>query len=198
MDSRSTPRPEASRATRLLHRIAEGERQLEAELLEVVYRDLRELAGAHMRAERPDHTLQATALVHEAWLRVDPAGREPAACRSQFLAAASRAMRSVLIDHARKRNAVKRGGGVTMLLRDADEVERWDADLQQVLDVEEALVRLAARDAELARIVEMRFFGGLGAQEIADALGKTRRQIEGSWAFARGWLGRELERGRAR
>lgn len=189
----STPPP--PQVTALLRRIAAGEQELGAELLELLYQELHELAAGLMRGERANHTLQPTALLHEAWLRIDPAKQEPAECRTHFLRLAARAMRSVLVDHARRRNALKRGGAFSVVIADEDELGQWDADAQRILDIEAALEKLTEKDAELAQIVELRFFGGLSAAQVAEALGKSRRQIEGSWAFARGWLRRELDRG---
>ncbi|MEM7306759.1 MAG: ECF-type sigma factor [Planctomycetota bacterium] len=190
----------AGETTRLLRRVADGEQGLEGQLLELLYGELRQVAGALMRGERDDHTLQPTALLHEAWLRLDLGGLDAGSCRGQFLRLASRAMRGVLVDHARRRNALKRGSGRRLVAVDEEAQLSGEAGairVDQVLEIEEVLGRLAGRDPELAQIVEMRFFGGVSAAEIGAALGKTRRQIEASWAFARGWLRRELERGDA-
>jgi RNA polymerase sigma factor (TIGR02999 family) len=189
-------------ATALLQRAAEGDRGAREELLGLLYRELHALAEAQMRGERADHTLQPTALLNEAWIRLvetpgDPASglRGPAAghCRgrSHFLCTAARAMRNVLVDHARRRAARKRGAPAERVALDEALAPYEDRALDLVA-LDETLERLGARDAELARVVELRFFGGLTAQETAAALGLSVRQVEGAWVTARGWLRQEL------
>ena len=161
------------------------------ELLAIVYDELRQLARRQLQGERAGHTLQATALVHEAYLRLVDARDLRWESRGHFFGTAARAMRQVLVDHARRRNAGKRGGAmkrVTLESSIADE----DAVAADVLDLHEALERLTANDTELARLVELRFFAGLTLDETADALGVSRRKVAKDWSVARLWLQREL------
>ena len=161
------------------------------ELLAIVYDELRQLARRQLQGERAGHTLQATALVHEAYLRLVDSRDLRWESRGHFFGTAARAMRQVLVDHARRRNAGKRGGAmkrVTLESSIADE----DAVAADVLDLHEALERLTANDTELARLVELRFFAGLTLDETADALGVSRRKVAKDWSVARLWLQREL------
>lgn len=200
------PHPDAGQATRLLLRLREGDGEAGEELLGLLYRELHGLASALMRGERAGHTLQPTALVHEAWLRLVPgrAGASEAAeaeggvqDRGHFLRLAGRAMRRVLVDHARRRGAGKREAGREALELDEHELALWERDPGEILGIDETLARLERVDAEAAHIVELRFFAGLTVEETATALGRSARQIEGGWVFARGWLRRELARGDA-
>ncbi|MFG0317887.1 MAG: ECF-type sigma factor, partial [Planctomycetota bacterium JB042] len=160
------------------------------------YAELRELAGALMAAEPRAHTLQPTALVHEAWLRLGSATERGAgdSDRAYFLGAAARAMRRILVDHARGKKAAKRGGG-----RESAPLEAVDLIARtipvDVLSLNATLERLAETDRQLARIVELRYFAGLTLDETAAALGLTARQVDRAWTLARGWLHRELRRG---
>ena len=161
-----------------------------SDLIPQVYQELRRLAGAYMRRERPGQTLQATALVHEAYLRLADAGR-PWADRNHFVAIAARSMRQILVERARARGAQKRWAGLDRvsltesLIRGA----REDAMLPAL---DEALARLEAIDAEQARIVELRYFVGLAIEEAAEALGMSPATLKRRWALARAWLFREL------
>ena len=188
--------PHETNTTELLQRANAGDTAAREQLLGLVYVEMHSLARAKLRGERSDHTLQATALVHEAWLRLFGAGAaEPEGVgwqgRSHFLGAAASAMRHVLVDHARRRAAHKRSpAGVRVELEislTAFEEHAWD-----LLALDESLERLAQRDAELARVVELRFFGGLTSEEAGQVLGWSVRQVEGAWVTARGWLRREL------
>jgi RNA polymerase sigma factor (TIGR02999 family) len=181
------PAPET--VTQLLEDARHGDPQALDRLLPLVYAELHRIAESHMRSERPDHTLQPTALVNEAFLRL--VGGTPAAYndRTHFLSAASRAMRRVLVDHGRMRQAAKRGGlNVTL---DEALVGAQPKSLD-MLALDDALTRLAAADPRSAQVVEMRFFGGLGIPEIADALGTSPATVKRDWQFAKGWLAREL------
>lgn len=161
-------------------------------LLHELYQELRELAAHHLRGERAEHTLQPTALVHEAYLRLNARGGLELQGRTHFLAVASIAMRRVLVDHARGRAALKRGGGATHV--SVGEANAISEDrTQDVLLVDAALARLALEDAQAGRIVEMRFFAGMTEREIAEVLGVTDRWVRKQWAFARAWLRRDLE-----
>ena len=162
-----------------------------ARLFEVVYDELRRLAARLLRGERAGHTIQPTSLVHEAYLRlVDATGLHPES-RAHFFGIAARAMRQVLVDHARRRAAAKRGGGldrITLVEGVAGEEDR----AYELLELEEALERYAAIDARAARVVELRVFGGLTGDEAAAVLGVSRRTVDGDWAMAKMWLTREL------
>ena len=185
---------DASPVTRLLRRISGGDEAARNELLPLVYDELRALAGAFFRTEREGHTLQPTAIVHEAWLRLagSPAGF---ASRRHFMAIAGTTMRRVLVDHARARGADKRGSDWARVTLDGRrDAGREDAGLDaDVLSVHEALERLAALDPRQARIVEMRWFGGLTVPEVAEELGLVPRTVEKDWTMARAWLARELD-----
>ena len=172
----------------------------------VVYDELRRLAAAHLAGERPGHTLNPTALVHEAYLRLRASGgREPPdgsghqgahAPRSpedgRFFAAAAEAMRRILIDHARRRGAAKRGGGSARAALDADQLPAATGPGSDVSAVDEALTRLAALDPPTAELVKLRYFAGLTLAEAASALGLAPRTADRLWAFAKAWLFREL------
>ncbi len=146
-----------------------------------------------MGLERRNHTLQATALVHEAWVRIGQ-GPDQEVDREHFLATAARAMRNVLIDHARAHRAQKRGGGVLALTLDSvlDAFQESDVDL---LELDQALDQLKENDEELSQIVELRFFGGLTEQETADILSISKRSVSRGWTMARNWLRAALSPG---
>jgi RNA polymerase sigma-70 factor, ECF subfamily len=155
------------------------------ELTPLVYADLRRLAGRYLRDEDPSHTLQATALVHELYVRIGSIQEIDWKGRGQFIAVAAQMMRRILIDHARKRRAAKRDASIGVPIRDA----AVDPD---VLDVDRALEKLAADYPRHAQIVELRFFGGLRAPEIAESLGLSLRTVERDWQFAKAWLQHEV------
>lgn len=159
-------------------------------LLAAVYDELRRLAQSYLGGERAGHTLTATALVHEAYLKLAGAGRLPGE-RSVFLASAAQAMRRILVDHARARKALKRGGsGARVALDDA---MAWFEERRIDLPgLDAALSRLAERDARKARVVELRFFAGLTMEQVAEVLGTPRRTVERDWTLARAWLKRAL------
>lgn len=160
-------------------------------LLASVYEDLRRLAAHQLRREQGSHTLQATALVHEAWLRLDGQAAENWQNRAQFIAVAAEMMRRVLVDHARARLRVKRGSGaVKVSLSEATELA--DGREVEVLDLDRALHRLAEVDARKAKLVELRYFGGLTIEEAAAAAGSSPATAERDWRFARAFLRREL------
>src|SRR5262245_42100789 len=185
---RASQVPPMSEVTQILQAIAAGDPDAASQLLPLVYDELRRLAAAHLAREKPGQTLDATALVHEAWLRL--AGGQPFTSRSHFLRAAAEAMRRILVDHARARNADKRGGGWTRV-----ELADWHKVAQapeQVLALSEALERLAALEPRKAELVTLRFFGGLSMPQAADALGVSLPTAERWWAFARSWLYTDL------
>src|SRR5262245_335102 len=178
--------------TQLLEAAAGGDRMAAAELLPLVYDELRKLAAARMAEEKPGHTLQATALVHEAYVRLvggDESRRWTG--RGHFLAAAAEAMRRILVEAARRKGSLRRGGGRPRAeLRDADLAP--DEAPDEVLAVDEALAGLAAADPQAAELVKLRYFAGLSVPEAAEALGLTTRTAERLWAYARAWLRRAL------
>jgi RNA polymerase sigma-70 factor (ECF subfamily) len=195
----TTP-PEAASVTELLHAWAEGDARASESLVRLVYDELRRQAQLALRREDAAHTLQPTALVHEAWLRL--VGQQDARweSRTQFFAIAAEMMRRVLLDHARSRMALKRGGGaVQVSLGDADlpgsaPAEGSALDAVDVMALDDALTRLAVMDPQKARLVELRYFVGLSIPEAATALGVSTATIGREWAIARMWLRRELER----
>ena len=165
------------------------------ELAPLVYDELRRLAAAYMRRERPGQTLQATALVHEAYLRLAGAGT-PWTDKRHFIGIAARSMRQILVERARARGAQKRWAGLNRVtLTDALAVAAESEGMLPALD--EALTRLEQIDAEQARIVELRYFAGLSIEETADALGMSPATLKRRWAMARAWLFRELSGGAA-
>jgi RNA polymerase sigma-70 factor (ECF subfamily) len=173
--------------TRLLHHLAEGDRAAFPELLAAVQGELRELAARHLRRERRDHTLQPTALVNEAYLKLVDQRSQSYANKGHFLAIASTAMRRVLLEHARSRLAEKRGGAaerVTLF----DVPSALDETPQALVALDQALQRFAEVDPENARIVELRWFGGLDVEDAAAALGVSTRTVERGWRAARAWL----------
>ena len=178
----------------LLVRWRGGDQEALQALLPLVYDELRRLAHHHLKAERDGHTLQSTALVHEAYLRL--VDHEPLRLdnRAHFFAVASHLMRQILVDYARKRRAAKRGGDdLTLTLDEAIALPRKrELDL---VALDDALNKLAAMDARQSRIVEMRFFGGLSIEEMADALDISSATVERHWRIARVWLFQELSDG---
>ena len=178
--------------TRLLHELREEGRDVLPEALPRIYEELRRLAAHYLRRERSDHTLQPTALVHEAYLRLGEQDRIHWRNRSHFIGIAAQLMRRILVDHARGHHAGKRGGHDTRI--PLDEVLEPAAPDRGVdlLALDDALVRLALIDARQARIVDLRYFGGLSIEETAEALELSPATIKREWQMARAWLHREL------
>ena len=178
--------------TQVLHAIEHGDPTAANELLPLVYEELRKLAAVRMANESAGHTLQPTALVHEAWLRLAGNDVQVAfANRAHFFAAAAEAMRRILIERARRKGAGKRGGDWQRI--DLDKVDiAAEADDDTLLLVDEALEKLAKEDAKAAEIAKLRFFGGLTLDEAAQVLGVTKRTADRYWAFARVWLFDEM------
>jgi RNA polymerase sigma factor (TIGR02999 family) len=173
--------------TRLLIDLGTGDQTARERLLPLVYDELRRLAGAYMRRERPGHTLQPTALVHEAYLRLVDQQRVDWRNRAQFVGVAAMMMRRVLLNHARARAAAKRGPEAERVpLTVAGQILHRPA--VEVLALHEALDRLAALDPRKSQVVELKFFGGLTTDEIAHALGLSTATVEREWSFARAWL----------
>lgn len=157
----------------------------------MLYPELRRIAGRLMRSERGGHTLQPTAVVHEAFMRLVDAQTIEWQDRAHFLGIAARVMRRILIEHARRRGAAKRGGGVDRLTLDEAAVPGDDASVG-LLDLDDVLTRFAEVDDRGARVAELRIFGGLTVRETAEELGVSSRTVNGDWAVARLWLAREL------
>jgi RNA polymerase sigma factor (TIGR02999 family) len=181
--------------TRLLEAAATGDPQAASELLPLVYEELRKLAAARLASEKPGQTLQPTALVHEAYLRL-VGGTQPQewSGRGHFFAAAAEAMRRILLNRARDKQRLKRGGGRMQL--DLDQIDvAEESDEGQLIALDEALVQFAVEDPGAAQLVKLRFFTGLTVSEAAEALGLSLRTAERQWAYARAWLYARLRPG---
>jgi RNA polymerase sigma-70 factor (ECF subfamily) len=183
----------SEQATQIVNALAAGDRGAAEKLMPLVYDEFRELAADYLRHETRAHTLQPTALVHEAYLRLIDQTRVNWQGRTHFFAVGAQAMRRILVDHARARGRNKRGGGWHRIALDEHLAvsPHRDAD---VLAVDEAIDKLAQLDPRQARIVELRFFGGLTVEEVAEVLGVSKRTVENEWKIVRAWLRRELDR----
>jgi RNA polymerase sigma factor (TIGR02999 family) len=179
----------AGQVTLLLHQLRGGDQEALAQLMPLVYGELRRLAGHYMHGERPHHTLQPTALIHEVYLRLLGQSRIDWQSRSHFVAFAAQTMRRVLVDYALQRKARKRTTPANMAWLDQ---EISGCALEEILAVDDVLTRLATLDAHQARIVELRYFGGLTVDETAEALGVSPRTVRREWATAKLWLRAEL------
>ena len=182
-----------SEITQVLNAAARGESGAAQDLLPLVYEELRRLAHARMAQEAGGQTLQATALVHEAWLRLVREGERTWANRALFFSAAAEAMRRILIENVRRKSRLKRGGGglIRVELSEISLAEKTPDD--RVLLIDEALERLRAENPEAAQLVSMKFFAGMTNQEVAETLGVTERTAERRWAFAKAWLLRSIQ-----
>jgi RNA polymerase sigma factor (TIGR02999 family) len=176
--------------TALLRAWSEGDRAALDHLLPVVYRELHRQAEGFMRAQPVGHTLQATALVHEAYMRLVNREQVDWNSRAHFFGVAARAMRSILVDHARARRAAKRGGGADQLT--LGNLEDTGGQEVEVLELDDALKRLAELDPRKGSLVELRYFGGLSIEEAAEVLGVSPATVKREWRTARAWLRREL------
>ncbi len=182
-----------SDVTRILDRVQQGDSKAAAELLPLVYEELRKLAAHRMANEAAGHTLQPTALVHEAWLRLVGSEEQVWQSRAHFFAAAAEAMQRILIDRARRKHALKRGAGAERI--DLDRVDiAVETDEETLLQVNDALGKLTMQDPQSAELVKLRFFVGLDYEEAAKVLGISERSAKRYWTFARAWLYRELSR----
>jgi RNA polymerase sigma factor (TIGR02999 family) len=179
--------------TGLLQQLSAGNREVEAQLIPQVYDELRRLAAHYMRAERRNHTLQPTALVNEAYTVLVQQPQVPWQSRAHFFATASHLMRHILVDHARRRNAAKRGG-VQRQVTLTDAVFQVEDRTIDLIILNEALDRLTELDPRQARIVEYHFFGGLNFAEIAEVLDLSERTVKRDWSMARAWLKGELSK----
>jgi RNA polymerase sigma factor (TIGR02999 family) len=189
--------PDPSRArdvTELLVSWAQGDTAALDRLVPLLYDDLRRVARRHLRRERPGHSLQATALVHEVFLRLVEVDRMTVKSRTHFFALSARLMRQILVDHARRQQAGKRGGGATVisLSEAAGAAAPMSSSGVDVLALDEALDALSSLDPQQCRVVELRFFAGLNISEAADALGISTATVEREWAMAKAWLHQRL------
>jgi RNA polymerase sigma factor (TIGR02999 family) len=187
--------PTPHNVTRLLHELQQGREGASDELAALVYGELHDLAVHFMRQERTDHTLQPTALVHEAYMRLLGSQGSTWQNRGHFFGIAAQAMRRILVDHARKRHAGKRAGGERVTLDDA--VAAAPESSVDLVALDEALQKLAALDPRQARVVELRFFAGLDVELTAETLGISVSTVKRDWTFARAFLQRELDEGDA-
>jgi RNA polymerase sigma factor (TIGR02999 family) len=183
----------AGEVTELLLALKRGDKQAEGKLVQLIYPELRRIAQRQMRRERQDHTLQATALVHEAYLRLTLQPYPAWEGRTQFLAIAARLMRQILIDHARAHLRQKRGGGEVTRFLD-ERFEGIDLRPFEWLALDECLSRLTKIDSRQSQIVELRFFGGMSVEEVAQQLGVSPKTVKRDWQVARAWLYREMRR----
>ncbi len=186
--------PNRQQLTTILKRASAGDESAVNRLMPLVYDELRALAESYLRRERSDHTLQATALVHEAYVRLIDQRDVEWRNRAHFFAVAAQAIRRILVDHARTHKRAKRGGGYQRVQLDADVAALPETDID-LLALDEALRRLADLHARQAQIVELRFFGGLSLKEVAEYIGVSPRTVDGDWSMARAWLRRELGSG---
>jgi RNA polymerase sigma factor (TIGR02999 family) len=184
-------RPSPGAVTQMLAKVGAGSQAAFDELFPLVYAELRRIASREMRREKPGRTLQTTALVHEAYLRLLKDASLSFESRAHFLGIAARAMREILIEHARARSARKRGGGAVRLTLDDARLPMAAMSID-VLALDEALQRLARLDERHARVVELRYFGGLSVEETAVALDLSPATVKRAWTLARAWLFREL------
>ena len=180
-----------SEATRLINAVSQGDQHAAAELLPMVYQELRRLARAQMAQERSEHTLQATALVHEAYLRLVDGQPDDWDGSRHFFAAAAESMRRILIEHARRRNALKRGGQCDRVPLEDDEIPAISSPCDGMVDVialNDALERLADEHPDKAELVKLLYFAGLSLDEAGTVLGLSRSTVHRHWLFARAWL----------
>ena len=188
MSDQATP-PEV---TRLLAAWSAGDPAALEKVTQLVYQELKRLAHRYMQGQRADHTLQTTALVHEAYLRLAGQDGSSFADRTHFLAVAAKAMRQILVDHARASLRQKRGAGLKAVALDEAALLSPEP-MQEIVELDEALERLAALDARKAQVVELKYFGGLKQQEIAEVLKVSEVTVRRDWTFARAWLYAELQ-----
>jgi RNA polymerase sigma factor (TIGR02999 family) len=182
---------DSDQVTQLLAQVGGGNRAAVDELTPLVYRELKRIAGGQLRNERPGHTLQATALVHEAYLKLVDQRDVSWQNRAHFFGVAAQVMRRILMDYAKSKVRDKRGGGMRQTTLDEALVVSEDR-ASDLVQIDEALTRLEQLDARQAKVVELRFFGGLSVEETAEALGISAPTVKREWAMAKAWLYREL------
>ncbi|MCX6605145.1 MAG: sigma-70 family RNA polymerase sigma factor [Acidobacteria bacterium] len=183
--------PDNNEVTQLLANLRSGENQAHDQLFPIVYNELRKIAANYMRRERADHTLQATALVHEAYMQLVDQTRVTWQSRAHFFGVAAQLMRRILVDHARTQNALKRGGDAQKLSLD-DSLGLASGPPVAFDELDEALNRLQQLDPNQAKIVELRFFGGLTVEEVSEVIGSSTATIEREWRMAKAWLHAQL------
>ncbi|MGI8481347.1 MAG: sigma-70 family RNA polymerase sigma factor [Chthoniobacterales bacterium] len=188
MNDEAGPPPDI---TLILSEWSAGNAEAAERLMPLVYQELRRLARQHLQRERSDHTLQPTALVHEAYLRLVDQSRVSWQNRAQFFGVAAQLMRRILVDHARAHAAEKRGGNVEYVLLDEAAAPAEERPVN-LLALDDALTQLASLDSRKSRIVELRFFGGLTVEETAEAMGLNSATVRRDWTFAKAWLHRAL------
>jgi RNA polymerase sigma factor (TIGR02999 family) len=189
MDSKKKP----SEVTELLRHLGEGGQLATDRLFAAVYKELRSLAGQFFRQERPDQTLQATALVHETYLKLVDQRCVDWQGRAHFLGVAAQAMRRILLDHARRRGAAKRGGGWKRITLNDRLIPGGLESDEELMALDDALRELSEVDPRQAQMIELRFFGGLSVEEVAQVLEMSKRSVEREWTMVRAWLRRELK-----
>jgi RNA polymerase sigma factor (TIGR02999 family) len=190
--SEVTP-PAPTDVTALLIEWSQGDRAALERLLPLIYDECRRIASRQLRREHRQHTLDPTALVHEAYLRLADQRRATWENRAQFYGVVARVMRRILVDYARARAARKRGGGAVLVSLEAAADESGDASVADIVAIDEALERLGAQDPDQVRIIELRFFAGLSVEETASVLNRSPRTIKREWRLAKAWLYRELQ-----
>lgn len=187
--------PDDGEVTRLLRQLRSGDQDAAGKLISAVYAELRQVAARAMRNERPGHTLQPTALVHEAFLKLAGSADVEWRDRAHFFGVAARLMREILVDYARQKGAAKRGSGVRITLDDSLLIA--EDRLADAVAIDEVVQRLEALDPRQGHIVELRFFGGLSVEEVAEVMGISSPTVKREWQSAKAWLHRELTRGSA-
>lgn len=186
----------SNQVTELLFRWRRGDQSALDALVPLVYSELRRIANHYLQAERPDHTLQSTALVHEAYVRLAEQDLPQWQNRAHFFAVAAQLMRQILVDHARSHRASKRGGNVYKMALDEAEEEPLAVDVD-IIALDDALKSLGEMDSQQSRVVELKFFGGLSIEDTAEVLGISASTVKRDWITARAWLYRELDRSAA-
>ena len=188
-----TSQPDPHLITQVLDRVRNNEPKAASELLPLVYSELRRLAQSRLSRLEPGQTLQATALVHEAWMRIVGTGDPGWECRAHFFGAAAQAMRNILVEQSRKKASLKHGGDRRRVAEDEAAELTAEVPALNMLILDEALKKLEQKDAIKTRLVELRFFTGLSMPEVAEVLGLPLTRVEREWRFTRSWLQREVE-----
>jgi len=178
---------ETHRVTNLLIELSDGKREVVDEILPLIYGELKRIAANYLRRERSDHTLQPTALVNEAYIKMIDITQVSWQNKAHFIGVAANQMRRILVDHARERNAQKRGGELQIVTLN-EEIDKGDEQSTDLIALDEALDELAKMDAVKARIVELRYFGGLTMDEVAEVLGVSTITVKRHWKMAKAWL----------